>query len=80
MDEKYSYLNNNIENLYENWNFGLQIGIGLIFEVTDKMDLGINYQWQSDFSKFKTNNSQIFDDKQKLSNLNTLGLIVVFHL
>lgn len=80
MDEKYRYLDTIVENVYEDWNFGFQLGVGFMFELTEKIGLGVNYNWQSDFTDFKTKENQILSDKQKLTNLNTIGLLVKYQL
>lgn len=41
---------------------------------------GINYIGQSDFSKFESNNNQGINDKQKMKNLNSLGVILMIEL
>ena len=68
------------ENYFEGWNFGVQIGIGILFDFMDKMKFGFAFNGQSDFSKFKSSNSSRIVDKQKMKNLNTIGIILKFEL
>jgi len=57
------------------WNFGFSSKIGIKFKVSDKLNLGIGYESQSDFSKMKKN-----DIARKIEGLNsiyfTLGLVL----
>jgi len=78
--DEYRFLNNTQKDSFEGWNFGLQIGVGLIFEVSENFGLGINYSGQSDFSKFESNNSSGINDEQKMNNLNSFGLIFKLQL
>ena len=78
--DKYRYLFSTRENTFEGWNFGGQIGIGVLFNFVDKMKFGFAFNGQSDFSKFNSNNSSGVTDKQKMKNLNTIGLILKFNL
>ncbi|MCI2230467.1 PorT family protein [Polaribacter sp. MSW13] len=77
--DEYQFLNSTQKNIFKGWNFGTQIGLGFVFEVFDNFNFGINYIGQIDLSKFKTTNNQIINDEQ-LTNLNTVGIIVVIDL
>jgi opacity protein-like surface antigen len=78
--DNYRYLSSTSENTFEGWNFGGQIGIGILFNFVNKMKFGFAFNGQSDLSKFKSNNSTGIIDKQKMKNLNTIGLILKFDL
>ena len=78
--DEYRFLNNSQKNVYEGWNFGTQLGLGFVFKMFDNFSAGINYSGQSDFSKFKTNNNLGINDKQKLKNLNSIGIILMIDL
>ena len=78
--DEYRFLNNSQKNVYEGWNFGTQLGLGFVFKMFDNFSAGINYSGQSDFSKFKTNNNLEINDKQKLKNLNSIGIILMIDL
>ncbi|WP_445749995.1 hypothetical protein [Polaribacter sp.] len=78
--DNYHYLSSKIENNFEGWNFGGQIGLGILFNFKNKMKFGFAFNGQSDFSKFKSRNSSGIVDKQKMKNLNTLGIIFKFEL
>ena len=78
--DEYRYLNNSQKNIYEGWNFGTQLGLGFVFKMFDNFSAGINYYGQSDFSKFKTNTNVGINDKQKLKNLNSIGIILMIDL
>jgi len=78
--DEYRFLNNTQEDVYDGWNFGAQIGVGFVFEMFDNFSAGINYNGQSDFSKFETNNNVGINDKQKMKNLNSIGIILMIEL
>ena len=78
--DEYSYSNFRVEDVYEGWNFGFQLGIGFLYEVKNHFSIGLNYSGQSDFTKFETNNDQVINDEQRLKNLNTVGLIFIFDI
>jgi opacity protein-like surface antigen len=78
--DNYRYLTSTAENSFDGWNFGSQIGIGILFDFMDKMKFGFAFNSQSDFSKFKSSNSSGIVDKQKIKNLNTIGIILKFEL
>ncbi len=77
--DKYHFLSKNIDNVYDGWNFGAQVGLSFIYQLYDTLGLGVNFNFQSDFSQLKSN-SQIVNDEQKIKNLNTVGLMVIFGL
>ncbi|MDR6300656.1 hypothetical protein [Mesonia maritima] len=77
--DEYSFLLRKIDNVYEGWNFGSRLGISLIYQVYDNLGIGVHFNYQSDFSELE-NNNQIVNDKQKINNLNTFGLIATFGL
>ena len=78
--DEYQFLNNSQKDIYDGWNFGAQLGLGFVFEMFDNFSAGINYDGQSDFSKFETINSQVINDKQKMKNLNSIGVILLIEL
>jgi len=78
--DKYQFLNNTQTNIYGGWNFGLEANLGFVFEVSKRIDLGINLSGQSDFDKFSTKDNQIISDQQKIKDQYLIGLLVVFKL
>lgn len=78
--DEYRFLNNSKKNIYEGWNFGTQIGLGFVFKIFDNFSTGINYSGQSDFGKFKSETKQGINDKQKLKNLNSIGIVLMIDL
>ena len=71
------------KDVFDGWNFGAQIGLSFMFEISDDFSVGINYNGQSDLSDFEKNNNfglkntpiSGIADKQKMKNLNSLGII-----
>jgi hypothetical protein len=78
--DEFQYINNTQDNTYDGWNYGGQLGMGFVFKIFDNFSAGINYSGQSDFVKFETKNNQLINDKQKLKNLNAIGVIAMFDL
>lgn len=78
--DEYRFLNNTEKDIYDGWNFGAQLGFGFLFKMFDNFSAGINYIGQSDFSTFETTNNQGIKDKQKMKNLNSLGVIFMIEL
>lgn len=73
--DEYYFLNNTQTDIYDGWSFGFQLGAGFIYQVSENFGLGINYSGQADLSKFESNNNTGINDKQKMKNLNSFGLI-----
>jgi opacity protein-like surface antigen len=77
--DNYGFLSNSTENIYKGWNFGGQVGVGILFNFTEKMKIGFIFNSQSDLSKFESNSLTI-SSKQKLRNLSTVGLLLKYEL
>ncbi len=80
INDEYRFLNISQKDVYNGWNFGSQLGFGFVFKMFDNFSAGINYSGQSDFSKFKSNNNSGINDKQKLKNLNSIGIVLMIDL
>jgi hypothetical protein len=78
--DEYRFLNNTKKEVFEGWTFGLQMGAGFIFELSDHFGLGINLSGQSDFSKLESNINSGFTDEQKIKNLNSFGFIFMLKI
>jgi hypothetical protein len=78
--DEYRFLNNTQKDVYDGWNFGAQIGVSFLFEIFNNFSAGINYDGQSDFSTFESNNNAGINDKQKMKNLNSIGIIFMIEL
>lgn len=77
--DDYGFLTTSQKDVYDGWNFGAQVGAGFLFEMFNNFSAGINYNGQSDFSKFKSNTNSGIDDKQKMNNLSSIGMIFMIH-
>lgn len=77
ISDKYQFINSSQSNLYAGWNYGFQINTGFVFKLNNHFSTGVNFSAQSDFSKLSTKNNNILNDKQKLKNLNAVGLLVL---
>ena len=78
--DEYRFLNISQKDVYEGWNLGSQLSLGFVFKMFDNFSAGVNYSGQSDFSKFKSNNNSGINDKQKLKNLNSIGVVLMIDL
>ena len=78
--DNYRFQNTVEKDNFDGWNFGAQIGLGFVFKMSNYFSAGINYSGQSDFSKFKSTNTNPTDDKQKIKNLNSIGVILQIDL
>lgn len=77
INDEYRFVFTKVEDVYEGWNFGFQLGLSFLYDVSDCVSLGLNYSGQSDFTNFETRNNQIINDEQRLKNLNTVGLMFI---
>lgn len=80
INDEYRFLNETQKDIYNGWNFGAQFGFGFAFEMFDNYSIGINYNAQSDLSKFGSNNNAGINDKQKFTNLNSVGILFMIDL
>jgi len=80
INDEYRFLNETQKDIYKGWNFGAQFGFGFAFEMSDNYSIGINYNAQSDLSKFGSNNNAGINDKQKFTNLNSVGILFMIDL
>lgn len=80
LKDEYSFNTAKIEDIYDGWNLGMQLGLGFVYQLEPHFGIGVNYTGQSDFTKFGTRNNQVFSGEQKMKNLNTFGLILLFNL
>ena len=75
--DEYRFLNHTQKDIYGGRNFGTQGEVGLVLELMPNFNAGFTCNAQSDFSRFETNDNQVFKDKQKLDNLISIGLLLV---
>jgi opacity protein-like surface antigen len=78
--DAYHFLDKTHKGVYDGWNFGVQTGIGFVFELFENFSAGINYNAQSDFSKFESNDNGGIIDKQKMKNLSSVGIMLLVAL
>ncbi|WP_179008370.1 hypothetical protein [Winogradskyella forsetii] len=76
ISDEYRYIDRTVEDLYEGWNFGAQFSLGITHQVDDCLSIGLIYSGQSDFTKLETTDNASFKDEQKITDLNTLGLLL----
>ena len=77
INDEYSFMNGKVKDVYEGWNFGFQLGLGFLYQVSDQFSAGLNYTGQSDFTNFETDTNQLINDEQKMKNLNIVGVMFI---
>ena len=78
--DEYQFLNEVQENNFNGWNLGAQLSFGFAIKLLDHVSAGISYHGQTDLSKFDSQNSASFSDKQKVIDMNSVGLLLLFDL
>jgi hypothetical protein len=78
ISDDYRYLDTTVKDLYAGWNFGAQFSFGITHSFDDSFSLGFLFTGQSDFSKVETTDNASFNDQQKITNLNMLGLLFIW--
>lgn len=78
ISDEYRYLDTTVKDLYEGWSFGAQFSFGITHSFDESFSLGLLFTGQSDFSKLETTDNASFNDEQKITNLNMLGLLFIW--
>ena len=79
-EDEFRYLNERQQDVFEGWNIGGQFNLSFLYEFIDKVSVGLNYNCQSDITKFQTVPTKFFFDEQRLNNLNNIGVIFQIQL
>jgi len=72
--------NNTVGDVYEGWNFGLQSSIGMSYNFNQRISLGLMLNTQGDFSRFDVSSDFVFDNRQRVRSVNTVGLLFTVNL
>lgn len=78
--DEYSFVGGTVEDVYEGWSFGLQSGIGLSYNFNHKISIGVMFSTQGDFNRIDSDPSKGVTDEQKISGVNTVGLMFTINL
>lgn len=78
--DEFQYIDSIEKDVYEGFNFGMQIGLGIGYRFDERVGFGINLNSQSDFSSFETSNNATFKNEQKHKNLTSIGLFATIKL
>lgn len=78
--DEFQYIDSIEKDVYEGFNFGMQLGLGIGYRFDERVGLGINFNSQSDFSSFKTSNKATFKNEQKHKNLTSIGIFATIKL
>lgn len=80
-DEFIFFNGGNVNDIYSGWSFGLQFAVGMSYHISSKMSLGVMFSSQGDFNRLSIDTSKkIFADPQRISRINTLGLLFSINL
>lgn len=74
MEDRYTYINTVLENVYEGWDFGMQMRVGFVHELNSRLNIGLSYNGQFGFTDLSPNAGLSFVSNQKM-NMNTLDLM-----
>lgn len=80
INDEYQFVDNTIKDLYGGWNFGFQVGLAFLFDLSEYFSIGLNFNGQGDFTNFKTENNQPITDEQRLTSFNSIGVAFQFRL
>lgn len=78
--DEFQYIDSIEKDVYEGFNFGMQLGLGIGYRFDERVGFGINFNSQSDFSSFKTSNNATFKNEQKHKNLTSIGIFATIKL
>lgn len=77
ISDEEQYLDFTIEDVYEGWGFGFQTSFSFLFDVSETLTVGINYNSLIDFEDFESNTN---NQTQRLESFNTFGVVVMYSL
>lgn len=79
--DQHQFLKYKINHLYSGWNFGAEMGLGILYQISKNALLGFQYRLMYDLTQFETieNNAFIYT-KQKAGRVNNLGLQMIIEL
>ncbi|WP_430412619.1 hypothetical protein [Kordia sp.] len=80
LKDEYNFVGGTVEDVYEGWNFGFQSGVGLAYNFNHKISLGVMFNSQGDFTKLDSDPTKGVEDEQKLSGINSIGLLFGINL
>lgn len=78
--DEFQYINRIEKDVYEGFNFGMQLGLGIGYRFDERVGFGINFNSQSDFSSFETSDNATFKNEQKHKNLTSIGIFATIKL
>jgi long-subunit fatty acid transport protein len=79
MNDEFSYIDQTQQNVFEGWGFGFQANVSFVYAFSDFMGFGLVLNSQSDFNNFETSSGSPFQDEQKIEDITSLGVSVIFN-
>lgn len=80
LNDEYTYQDNVTASLYEGWNTGFQVGFLFTYAINEKISLDLSYTSHTDLTKFETISNQLINDKQRIRDLNNIGIAIQWRL
>ncbi|TYC09704.1 PorT family protein [Bizionia gelidisalsuginis] len=78
--DEFQYIDSIEKDVYEGFNFGMQLGLGIGYRFDERLGFGVHLNSQSDFSSFETSNNATFKNEQKHKNLTSIGIFATLKL
>lgn len=78
--DEFQYIDSIEKDVYEGFNFGMQLGLGIGYKFDERLGFGVHFNSQSDFSSFETSNNATFKNEQKHKNLTSIGIFATIKL
>lgn len=78
--DEFQYIDSIEKDVYEGFNFGMQLGLGIGYRFDERLGFGVHFNSQSDFSSFETSNKATFKNEQKHKNLTSIGIFATIKL
>ncbi|MDQ7918144.1 hypothetical protein RBU60_11195 [Mesonia sp. MT50] len=78
--DEFQYLNRTDKDVYEGFNFGAQLGLGIGYQFDERLGFGINLNVQSDFNSFETTSNSNLNDEQRHKSFTSLGIFATIKL
>jgi len=78
--DEFQYLNRTDKDVYEGFNFGAQLGLGIGYQFDERLGFGINFNGQSDFNSFETTSNSNLNDEQRHKSFTSLGIFATIKL
>lgn len=77
LTDDYRFLNTLEKDIYEDWSVGFQGNFSLVFDFSEILSFGFNFNTQTDFTNVEPNPDRIIKDKQRIESISALGILLL---